>query len=183
MKSTGIVESYSILVICDDVHPNPGPENTNYSVREQQPSDNKARVNNLRVISFNAQSLKSHSVEHGMNKLCLFQNLIYSGNNDIASVTETWLTDNISDGEILGNGYTIYRRDRVDGRKGGGVLTAIRHSLASTRRRDLEQDIEMLVVIEIFQANCPSIILATFYRPPNFEVSFVVKFNTFLQMA
>ena len=38
--------------------------------------------------------------------------LFMTNSYDIIAVTETWLTDNISDSELLEYGYTIYRRDR-----------------------------------------------------------------------
>ena len=69
-------------------------------------------------------------------ELTLFKNYVYTNALDIIAVTETWLTD-VRDREILGNDYTIYRRDRVV-KIGGGVLLAVKSDIASQRRYDLE---------------------------------------------
>jgi hypothetical protein len=56
-----------------------------------------------------------------VNKLMDFQASIYSSNVGIVVVTETWLTSAILDHEILPSCYDIYRRDRGEDRRGGGV--------------------------------------------------------------
>jgi len=58
-----------------------------------------------------------------------FQTLIYSKDYDIC-ITETWLSDNIFDNEILPNGYSIYRNDRNT--RGGGVMLAIKNTIPSS---------------------------------------------------
>ena len=40
---------------------------------------------------------------------------------DIVVITETWLSPNVSNSAINLNGFSIFRRDRRDGRRGGGV--------------------------------------------------------------
>ena len=65
-------------------------------------------------------------------KLQDFQELVYRNRLDLIAVTETWLTSDISGGEILSNGYQILRNDRHD-RKGGGTLLAINNCLSATR--------------------------------------------------
>ena len=40
---------------------------------------------------------------------------------DVLCLTETWLTPLIVDSSISIDGYSIFRRDRADGRRGGGV--------------------------------------------------------------
>ena len=67
-----------------------------------------------------------------INKLVLFQNLVYLEQFDIVCVCETWLHEGVLDNEIL-QGYTIYRNDRLNNR-GGGVLVAIKTNLRSIRR-------------------------------------------------
>lgn len=48
---------------------------------------------------------------------------MYSSNCHIFIVTETWLTEQVLDNEILPSGYCIFRKDRT--LRGGGVLVAI----------------------------------------------------------
>ncbi|CAB3985676.1 Hypothetical predicted protein [Paramuricea clavata] len=71
-------------------------------------------------IGLNCYLLNARSI---CNKLDEFQALVFGENLDVVAVTETWLKPDIYDGEILpGNQYTIYRRDRADGRRGGDLL-------------------------------------------------------------
>ena len=46
------------------------------------------------------------------NKLSFIQSLVYSKSFHLLCITETWLSSDIADNEILPQGYTIYRRDR-----------------------------------------------------------------------
>ena len=52
----------------------------------------------------------------------------------MCAITETWLNDDISDCELLPDEFTIYRKDRSStnrGKRGGGVLLAIRKNIYS----------------------------------------------------
>uniref|UniRef100_A0A1X7SEB5 Uncharacterized protein n=1 Tax=Amphimedon queenslandica TaxID=400682 RepID=A0A1X7SEB5_AMPQE len=55
-----------------------------------------------------------------VNKLMTFQSFVYSFHPSLISVTETWLSDYIFDNEILPDGYSVFRCDRLS--RGGGVL-------------------------------------------------------------
>ena len=94
-------------------------------------------------------------------------------------MTEPWLNDNILNSEILNCGYTIFRKDRATGKGGGGILLAIKQSLESNRRKDLECDAEM-TAIELKPVNSPKLIVSVFYRPPNNNATIINAFNSFL---
>jgi len=80
------------------------------------PNDISKTVNNgLHNCLLNASSL--------VNKLTKFQAFVYSSNYSILCITETWLSSDICDNEIL-------RNDRDS--RGGGVLIAIRDSITSS---------------------------------------------------
>jgi len=64
-----------------------------------------------------------------VSKLTQFQSLIYSKGYDIVAITETWLSDNLLDHEILPTGYSIYCKDHSS--RGGGVLLAVKNSIPS----------------------------------------------------
>ena len=100
--------SLDLLICCGDVHPMPGPRAS--SVRQ--------RTSNLSVMLINARSLR--------NKLTDFQDSIYSNDVDILVITEIWLTPAILDHEVFPSGYSVYRCDREEDRRGGGVLIAIK---------------------------------------------------------
>ena len=79
----------------------------------------------------NARSLKSQHVSNG-RKLChlsRFQELVYSEPVDLVWVTETWLTKDIANTEILHDDYAIYRKDR-EPRTGGGVMVAVKGAVS-----------------------------------------------------
>ena len=44
---------------------------------------------------------------------------------DVVAITETWLHQRIMDTEILDSNYVIFRRDRQQGQRGGGVLHTV----------------------------------------------------------
>ena len=48
-------------------------------------------------------------------------------------VTETWLTYDIMNNEILPKGYHVIRKDRDANKRGGGVLIALREEIAYNR--------------------------------------------------
>ena len=57
-----------------------------------------------------------------INKLSLFQSFVYSTDFTFICLTETWLPDHVSDGEILPNDFALYRKDWPT--HGGDVLIA-----------------------------------------------------------
>ena len=73
----------------------------------------------LSIAILNSQSL--------VNKTATFGAFIDDHNPDIVTVSETWLSPDISTAEIFPSGYNVFRKDRQDGH--GGVLLASRTSL------------------------------------------------------
>ena len=100
---------YTILLLSGDIERNPGPSNY------------------INAFLLNTRSLKSVSKNH--NKLKDFQSLVELKQAKIISVTESWLTEDIKNCEILPEAdFNIYRKDRGGY---GGVLTAIHTSIHS----------------------------------------------------
>ena len=95
---------------------------------------------------------------------------------DVVTITETFLSDEISDGELFDGGYSIFRRERD--RHGGGVLIFIKHDLPAVRQHDLETDCE-LIWIELKDATS-KILLGTFYRPPSSNSEYLAQLQTSL---
>ena len=54
---------------------------------------------------------------------------MYASDCNVFCITETWLSDQISDGEILPSNFVLYRSDRPS--RGGGVLIAVHESIYS----------------------------------------------------
>lgn len=106
-----------ILSQSNDVQTNPGPVDRT-----------------IRCFLQNTRSLKSQAVGAGRPtcKLQDFQEIVYSHNLDVIGITESWLTPDISDGEILPYGYQIFRNDRLL-RNGGGTLLAVKNCITACR--------------------------------------------------
>lgn len=80
---------------------------------------------NLNIYYQNVRGLRSKTVN--------FQRNLLLSNYNIVVLTETWLTDGISDGELFDNRYVVWRRDRdylsTGQSRGGGVLVATRSDM------------------------------------------------------
>ena len=126
----------------------------------------------MQCLYFNARSLT--------NKICELQTLVTDV--DLLAVTETWLKPGIENGELLpGNDFTIHRCDRT-GRTGGGTLLAVRNSILSVRRKDLESNAEMLVC-EIHPQNKKELLVIVFYRPPDTDLDYIKQLKKSLQLV
>ena len=96
-----------------------------------------------------------------VNKLSNFQSFICSSDFSILCITETWLSKDIFDNEIIPSGYTIYRKD-TDSR-GGGVLLAVKDNITSSQLSS-PPHVEILTVL-ISTSN--PFIISVVYIPPN----------------
>ena len=76
----------------------------------------------IRVTYANVRSL--------INKRDELHALVRNSHMDVVALTETWLTDMVSDGEVALPGYSLHRVDRTH-KGGGGVLLYIRDHLPS----------------------------------------------------
>ena len=105
---------------------------------------------------FNARSLS--------NKLNSLTLLLNSEKYDIIFITETWLSDNIFDSEIIKNSnYSIFRRDRLY-RHGGGVAILFRNVIK----------INMINIPVIYNA---SEILVADMSTPSLSYRFIVSYR------
>jgi hypothetical protein len=103
-------------------------------------------------------------------KISELQLLMHELNIDVACLCETWLTESISDSMIVSNSFSIFRKDRTNNRKGGGVCIITRNNSRvlfnrvnlPSRFHNLE-----LVVIDILLGNNNGVRLAVVYYPPD----------------
>ena len=109
-----------------------------------------------RLLNINCQSILKNRES--------FATILDSTGCDIITGTETWLTDNIKDNEIFPQGYTIYRRDRETGQRGGGVFILINNDLISTRFQHAETKCE-IVWARVEISSCKSLFIGSYYRP------------------
>ena len=105
----------------------------------------------------------------------------------ILGITESHLSNNVSDTEITIDGYKLYRKDRQSNHRGGGVLVYLADSLSALRREDLEKPELEAIWIERIQPHSKGILLGTFYRPPDgsdfLDAEFMSSFENVLEVA
>ena len=101
----------------------------------------------------------------------------------IFALSETWLNSSIPSELFDIPGYcSLYRRDRLDGRRAGGVGLYVSLDFVPKRRRDLETiDFELLWV-EI-KINSINMLCGVCYRPPGLTTDMNVAFLDNLQMC
>ena len=91
----------------------------------------------------------------------------------ILGLSETWLSDSITDAEVAVDNYTIFRKDR--GSRGGGVAIYIPQLVRCFRRLDLELDDVEALWVELRTNNELPILVGIAYRPPNAPVNVIDK--------
>ena len=157
LVATAFILQCIILILCGDIHPNPGPS-------EKLHCD-------ISLCHANVRSLK-HINNNGINEKVLSIECELANSFDIITISETWLTENDSDNNFLINGYqNPFRRDRQaqNGAIGyGGVLAWVSNNIACKRRSDLEQpDIEAMW-LEL-RSNNNKFLLCVAYRAPGMQ--------------
>ena len=89
-----------------------------------------------------------------VNKINQLELEIATYQYDLMVFTETHLDSSILDSELFPSSYTVFRRDRVqNGRRGSGILIAVRDTLRASVREDVSFNSELLYVDIIFPAN------------------------------
>jgi exonuclease III len=135
-----------------DIHPNPGP-------------NSNTEPNTLACYFLNARSIKK--ITHNDHKLKEFHELLALTNPDILGVSETWLTNNITDKMIdPSEKYKIHRKDRSD-QKGGGVMCMINKNIKSERMDKYETNStnhNEILVVEVESSPNNKIAIITAYR-------------------
>ena len=98
--------------------------------------DKDPSVNRVRVVNINFQSV--------LHKKAELLDLIFTHKPHIIIGTETWLSNNIHDNEVIPEycNYVIYRNDRSDGY--GGILIAISKQFTSSKIAMLQTNCEIL---------------------------------------
>jgi hypothetical protein len=106
-----------------------------------------------------------------VNKIEELSTTIQWLNPDVAILTETWLSSNITDDLISIPHYSIYRKDRPSDKRGGGVCIYITNNLKHTPLSYLNnsefESFWTLLKPNRLPRGISSIILAAVYHPPN----------------
>ena len=141
------VITFILLLLANDVHPNPGPPLTQKSAE-------------LSVVHLNVRSIR--------NKLDVLAHEIKD--YDIVTLSETWLSDSTSDDSLLIDGFhPPIRQDRPD--HYGGVAIYVKNNLICKPRPDLSVPTLEAVWIETRLSQEP-LLVGSFYRPPNSNINY-----------
>ena len=87
----------------------------------------------------------ARSVNNKFDELSLFAKQF---NPDFLCVTETWLTDSISDNTLWLSGYNLFRSDRPSGNRGGGLCVWVNNvfSVDAVLGDSSNNDVEILIL-------------------------------------
>ncbi|XP_069967398.1 uncharacterized protein, partial [Bactrocera oleae] len=99
--------------------------------------------------------------------------------SDIICISETWLNDSISSGEVTDNTFTLFRKDRnkLSSERSGGLLIAVKKYLAAELIEHSEDAIEQLF-IKVKCTNSDPIVGCTYLPPLSPLDSYISHTNT-----
>ena len=111
----------------------------------------------LKVMNINFQSVRNKKPE--------LHTLLDTERPDVVCGTESWLTSDISNSEILPPdlGYTMFRQDRI-GNIGGGVVILVKDDIIASEQKQFQTDCEILW-IKIELVGTRPLHIAAYYRP------------------
>ena len=105
-----------------------------------------------------------------VNKIDELSGTVSSLSLDIVVITETWLSPNVNNSAINLNGFSIFRRDRRDGRRGGGVCVYVNDRMQVVHLKELShpevESLWLLIKPKRIPRGFNSIILVAIYQPP-----------------
>jgi hypothetical protein len=140
---------FLILLLCGDVEVNPG---------------------SLCNLTFNLGHINARSL-NVEDKFDEISSIVIGNQLDVFAVSETWLKPSIPSDALCIPGFSpMFRLDRKDGRRAGGVALYVSSNLASKICQDLEHTDFELLFVEI-KVNSFTFICGVCYRPPSNKFS------------
>ncbi len=127
----------------------------------------------LKIAHLNIQGI--------LQKVDYLDILLHDNNVDVLCVSETWLTNNIDDSEVMINGYNLCRLDRSNGKMRGGVMCYIKENLCFKQNVDIHDDEVESIFVEINLPNTKPVAVGTIYRPPDSTVDYIDKLDELFQ--
>jgi len=135
----------------------------NRAVNWEKISNEKLKINNFNCFYTNMRSVMNN------NKMEELQMMLEAHDIHIIGITESWSHDGIDDAELNINGYTLFRRDRRGGKRGGGVLLYVRDYIAAVNVTEEIIGENESVWIRIKCSKDCSLTVGVCYRSPNIE--------------
>ena len=145
------------VLLAEDVSRNRGPINI---FQHSQKSDNITFPSNrgLKIAHLNVRSL--------VNKIDSLRILLKKNPFDVLTMSETWLTNKISDPELTIQGYSFARNEHKN-KKGGGCIISIRDGLRYCTRPDLQDNNIETCVLEVNRPKCKNLFIWSIDRAPD----------------
>lgn len=116
----------------------------------------------LRLLNLNARSV--------MNKTEPLEILLLQYDPHITVITETWLHEQVNDGDIFPPSYTAFRKDRQS--RGGGVAVLIQQKFDAVLLDDVPE-LECICIKVTLWGH--SFIVCALYRPPDSTLEYLLK--------
>ena len=145
------------IYLSGDVESNPGPASINMTPNTQQ-SHSFLKSRGLKIGHLNIRSI--------LGKMDTLKISLNENPFDVLTISETWLTSNISDDEISIPGYSLTKNDRIE-KHGGGTLAFVKNTIPYKTRVDLQNKNIESTVIEITRPKSKSLFILTIYRAPD----------------
>ena len=125
----------------------------------------------LNIAQLNICSIK--------NKIDEIRMLLQVCKFDILAITESHLDKNIGNKQLFIDNYRLMRRDRMNGKKGGGCIVYVANYLAAIQIRHLENS-ELEAIWIKLHTNKTSSVIGLVYRAPN-DAGFFDEFSKQLE--
>ena len=119
------------ILLCGDIHPQPGPSRAKRGSNETTIQGNKSSTNQaarnrkhlMLVAHLNVRSIASRETFH------LLKQTVTDNNYDIFTISESWLDPTVSDADIRISGYGMFRQDQGSHKKvaRGGLLVYVKN--------------------------------------------------------
>ena len=159
--------SFTLISLSGDVQTNPGADGSlNFWYQ------------NVRSLNANYRDSPTNCV---LNKLSCLQDVVYGNSIDVIALTETWLSNRVRNDDILPVGYKLFRRDRQTGKRGGGVLLAVKDSVRTEPTDFVSDSLELTSVV--INSSSKRVLVAVCYRPPDSSIDFLHELNRFLKFV
>ena len=168
------------LLTSGDVSLNPGPITRSQSARLKSASEClyphlRSELSTLKGLKF------GHLNCNGLlGKIIEVKALLFAVKFDILAISETHLRSSIKDSSIFIPGYKIARRDRSDGRKGGGSLIYYAEDLNAYERKDLSDKSPIEAAWVDISLHSQQLLVGSIYRPPDYA-NFFIEFPVLME--
>ena len=148
---------------------------------DDQSSITLGESNESNYPNISLHNLEKIPFHRGMSMACLNINSLFAMINnkvDLLCINETKLDSSINDNEVHIPNFEVIRRNRrANGRHGGGICIYIRSNINYKIRHNLQSETLENLVVEIKKPRSKSILVSTWYRPPDLPTSYFAEFE------